>query len=202
MFNFGWGELVLISIVALIAIGPKELPTVLRTIGQALGKVRRMANEFQGQFQEALREADIADLKKHADDIKTSFDSSVGDMTNFDPLADTQKEIEKGFDLATPAGDTPAELPAPEAKTEKAPDVQGATAQAAATPLPEIDVPLPDAPAAVTEKDFAAVEPAPAEKPKSPDESAGKSVPKSAPKKGLKKSTETSAKESSKQSED
>ena len=69
MFNFGWGELVLIGIVALIAIGPKELPTVLRTLGQALGKVRRMANEFQGQFQEALREADIADLKKQADDM-------------------------------------------------------------------------------------------------------------------------------------
>ena len=55
MFNLGWGEILLIGIVALIAIGPKELPGVLRTVGQALAKVRRMANEFQGQFQEALR---------------------------------------------------------------------------------------------------------------------------------------------------
>ncbi len=69
MFNLGWGELVVIGIVALIAIGPKELPTVLRTLGQWMGKVRRMANEFQGQFQEAMREAEFADLKKHADDI-------------------------------------------------------------------------------------------------------------------------------------
>ena len=69
MFDLDWGELVVIGIVALIAIGPKELPTVLRTIGQWMGKVRRMANEFQGQFQEALREAEFADLKKHADDI-------------------------------------------------------------------------------------------------------------------------------------
>ena len=45
MFNFGWGELVVIGIVALIAIGPKELPTVLRTLGQWMGKIRRMANE-------------------------------------------------------------------------------------------------------------------------------------------------------------
>ncbi|MDI1347350.1 MAG: Sec-independent protein translocase protein TatB, partial [Pseudolabrys sp.] len=60
MFNLGWGEILLIGIVALIAIGPKELPGVLRTVGQMIGKVRRMANEFQGQFQEALREADIA----------------------------------------------------------------------------------------------------------------------------------------------
>ena len=72
MFNLGWGELVVIGIVALIAIGPKELPTVLRTLGQWMGKVRRMANEFQGQFQEAMREAEFADLKKHADDISSS----------------------------------------------------------------------------------------------------------------------------------
>ena len=55
MFNLGWGEILLIGIVALIAIGPKELPGVLRTVGQMIGKVRRMANEFQVQFQEALR---------------------------------------------------------------------------------------------------------------------------------------------------
>jgi len=48
MFNFGWGELILIGMVVLIAIGPKELPTVLRTLGHWIGKVRRMANEFQG----------------------------------------------------------------------------------------------------------------------------------------------------------
>ncbi len=68
MFDIGWGELVVIGIVALIAIGPKELPTVLRTLGQFMGKVRRMAAEFQGQFQEAMREAEMADLKKHAED--------------------------------------------------------------------------------------------------------------------------------------
>ena len=78
MFDIGWGELVVIGIVALIAIGPKELPTVLRTLGQYMGKVRRMASEFQGQFQEAMREAEMADLKKQAEDLK----SSVSDLTN------------------------------------------------------------------------------------------------------------------------
>ena len=89
MFDIGWGELVVIGIVALIAIGPKELPTVLRTLGQYMGKIRRMAADFQGQFQEAMREAEMADLKKQAEDLK----SSVGDLTNFDPLTNTQKEI-------------------------------------------------------------------------------------------------------------
>ncbi len=94
MFNFGWGELVVIGIVALIAIGPKELPTVLRTLGQWMGKVRRMANEFQGQFNEALREAEFADLKKQADEIS----SSVSDIGQIDPIGDMQKDVERTFD--------------------------------------------------------------------------------------------------------
>src|SRR5674476_1498296 len=91
MFNLGWGELVVIGIVALIAIGPKELPTVLRTLGQWMGKVRRMANEFQGQFQEALREAELTDLQKQAE-------SFTSDIANFAPLAETQKDLEHSFD--------------------------------------------------------------------------------------------------------
>src|SRR6516225_394262 len=69
MFEIGWSELLLIAVVALIAIGPKELPTVLRTLGQWTSKLRRMASEFQSQFQEAMREAEMADLKKQVDDM-------------------------------------------------------------------------------------------------------------------------------------
>ena len=69
MFDIGWGELLIIGIVALIAIGPKELPTVLRTLGQWMAKLRRMASEFQNQFHEAMREAEMADLKKQVDEV-------------------------------------------------------------------------------------------------------------------------------------
>src|SRR6185437_7013593 len=108
MFELDWGKLVIIGIVALIAIGPKELPTVLRTLGQWMGKIKRMANEFQGQFQEALREAEMTDLKKHADDLK----STVGDFTNFDPLAETPKaaEVAPATDPVSPP-DTAQALP-------------------------------------------------------------------------------------------
>ena len=68
MFDIGWSELLVIGVVALIAIGPKELPGVLRSVGQWMGKIRRMASEFQGQFQEAMREAEMADLKKQVDE--------------------------------------------------------------------------------------------------------------------------------------
>ena len=70
MFNIGWSEYLIIAVVALIAIGPKELPGVLRMVGQWVAKARKMAVEFQGQFQEAMREAEMADLKKSFDEVK------------------------------------------------------------------------------------------------------------------------------------
>ncbi|HEY1473882.1 MAG TPA: Sec-independent protein translocase protein TatB [Pseudolabrys sp.] len=155
MFNFGWGELVVIGIVALIAIGPKELPTVLRTLGQWMGKVRRMANEFQGQFQEALREAEFADLKKHADDIS----SSVSELSTIDPLADVQKDVERSFE-EKPAATPSADPAAPDGAMLPAGVVPPAT-DVAPPPLPQIDVPLPEPPATVTDKDFAPAEPPP-----------------------------------------
>ncbi len=68
MFEVGWSEILIIVVVALVVIGPKDLPRVLRTAGQMLGRVRRMAGEFQSTFNQALREAErqaeIDDLKK------------------------------------------------------------------------------------------------------------------------------------------
>src|SRR3954453_4246701 len=90
MFDIGWSELVVIAVVALIAIGPKELPGVLRMVGQYMGKIRRMASEFQGQFQEAMREAEMADLKKHVDEMS---DAAKG-LTDFDPLGSVKKDVE------------------------------------------------------------------------------------------------------------
>ncbi len=88
MFDVSWGKLVIIGVVALLVIGPKELPTVLRTVGQWMGKIRRMAAEFQGQFQDAMREAEMADLKKQFDDTTSDLQSA------FDPTKVTS-DVEK-----------------------------------------------------------------------------------------------------------
>jgi sec-independent protein translocase protein TatB len=90
MLEIGWGKLVLIGIVALIVIGPKELPAVLRMLGQWMTKLRRMASEFQTQFQEAMREAEMADLKKQVDEIT----GKAQNYANFDPIADVRHEFE------------------------------------------------------------------------------------------------------------
>ena len=87
MFDISWSEFLLIGVVALIVIGPKELPGVLRTLGQYTRKVRGMAADFQNQFQEAMREAEMADLKKQVDDI-------AQDVKNFDPLKDVRSDLE------------------------------------------------------------------------------------------------------------
>ena len=93
MFDIGWSELVIVAVVALIAIGPKELPGVLRMVGQWMGKVRRMAAEFQGQFNEAMREAEMADIKKQFDEIKDTAKS----FTGANLLADAQKDVADAF---------------------------------------------------------------------------------------------------------
>src|SRR5580704_6722060 len=119
MFDFGYGEVLVIGIAALIFIGPKELPGVLRALGQWMGKIRRMAAEFQSQFQEAMREAELADLKKEVDEMA----AQAANYSNFDPLAEARKEMASAqHDIETaladkpaakPAGDTPAAVEAP-----------------------------------------------------------------------------------------
>jgi sec-independent protein translocase protein TatB len=109
MFDIGWSEFLVIAVVALIAIGPKELPGVLRMVGQWMGKARKMAAEFQGQFQEAMREAEMADLKKSFDEVREAASGFTGGniMTSLQKDASESLRID---DLDKPAisKDTPA----------------------------------------------------------------------------------------------
>jgi sec-independent protein translocase protein TatB len=126
MFDIGWGELVVIGVVALIAIGPKELPGVLRATGQWMGKIRRMANEFQDQFREAMREAEMEDLKKTVDDVT----STPSNLTNFDPIGTVRKEVESLMSdgkprsevVETAAASAPAEAAQPAESLPTEPD--------------------------------------------------------------------------------
>lgn len=116
MFDIGWSELLVIGVVALIAIGPKELPGVLRMVGQWAGKVRRMASEFQGQFQEAMREAEMADLKKKFDEAQSAATDFGNSIAN--PLESVSRDLDKALDTtetASPAQTPPADtsIPAP-----------------------------------------------------------------------------------------
>ena len=84
MFDLGWTELLFIAVVAIIVIGPKDLPRALRAVGHWTGKARRMAGDFQRQFNEAIREADLDDVKKQ-----------VTDIGRIDPIGKVREEIKK-----------------------------------------------------------------------------------------------------------
>jgi sec-independent protein translocase protein TatB len=145
MFDIGWSELVLIGVVALVAIGPKELPGVLRMVGQWMGKARKMAAEFQGQFQEAMREAEMADLKKSFDEVKEAASGFAGNNL----MTSLQKDVSDA--LRVDALDKPAEttttaaVEAPTTSTEAlatSGETQATSSEAPTTPTtPEAPTP-------------------------------------------------------------
>jgi sec-independent protein translocase protein TatB len=113
MLDMSWGEIMVIGAVALIVIGPKDLPKALRTVGQVTGKLRRMAAEFQGQFNEAMREAELDDVKKQLQSVNDSV-SSVGN-TNFNPIQTLRDELKTSIEAPVTAPENAAEpLNAPE----------------------------------------------------------------------------------------
>jgi sec-independent protein translocase protein TatB len=144
MFDIGWTELVVIAVVAILVIGPKDLPRAMRTVGKYSGKMKRMARDFQNQFNEALREAELDEVKKE-----------VQSIAKIDPMADLKKDLAKTeagikSDLAKPANGADTEMkaltadtgtvepePAVEAKIEPEVDVPARTPAVAAEPVAE-----------------------------------------------------------------
>ena len=133
MFDISWSELLVIAVVAIVVIGPKDLPRVLRSLGRWSAQAKRMARDFQNQFNEALREAELDSVKKDIEDIG-----------KIDPVADVRTEMAKTnaeimTELNKPAADPGAALPAAES-----PPLEPAPATAAEH--------APESPAAVADK--------------------------------------------------
>jgi len=147
MFDLDISKMIIVAIVALAVIPPKDLPRVMRTVGQTLGKMRRMAAEFQGQFMEAMREVEReADLESVKKEFQAINDQAKID-TSFDPVGMVRDDMTKAVEgPAEAAAEAPASEPGKSeiAKSEIAlagPEPAGAVAEAA----PEAE---PEAPAA------------------------------------------------------
>jgi sec-independent protein translocase protein TatB len=113
MFDIGWTELMVIAVVAIVVIGPKDLPRAMRLVGQWTGKMKRMARDFQGQFNEALKEAELDGVKKDVEEISKGMRA---DLNKVD--AGVRSDLNKIQAAATPASpSTPpaAATPAPAA---------------------------------------------------------------------------------------
>ena len=121
MFDITSSKLLILAIVALIVVGPKDLPILLRTVGKYLGMIRRQAAEFRGQFEEALREAELDELKKNFEDVGREMRSTLEQgSTAIDSHietarlgADTVPEGRPADALAAPAKTDDVALPAP-----------------------------------------------------------------------------------------
>ena len=126
MFDIGWSEMALVLLVALIVIGPKDLPRVARTMGQWVGKGRAMAREFQRALEDMAREAELDKVKSEiekagrtnvAKTIEKTIDPSGELSKAFDPKADS-----KGAGSGKqPSGDRPASTEAQSAAAPSAP---------------------------------------------------------------------------------
>ena len=157
MFDFAWSELGLIAVVALIVIGPKDLPRVLRTVGAWVRKARSIAREFQGSLDDMMREVELDDVKRTISKA-TSFNleeefnktvdpdgelkRSLSDPLLANPLADHAEPAVEAAEpppaIAAPAA--PAATPGPARKTAPA-------VEASAEPQPAIEAPPEPAPA-------------------------------------------------------
>ena len=124
MFDIGWSELLVIIVVAIVVVGPKELPRLMGTFGHYAGKLRRAAADFQRQFDEAIRDTEVAEVKKAMEAVRAETASL--DQPVMLPKLDTPQAS------PTPpsAPPTPAAPPAPAASTAQP------TTETEATPKP------------------------------------------------------------------
>jgi len=131
---FDPAKLLIVAIVALLVIGPKDLPRVLRTVGQVVGKMRRMAAEFQGQFMEALKEAELDDVKKEL----TAIGDSAKIDASFDPTTLMREEMTAPIDARKAYSESVVDIIKPTA-AETAPEIAAAAEPAApAAPAPPL----------------------------------------------------------------
>src|SRR5579871_6604733 len=138
MFGIDSSEFLLIAIVALVVIGPKELPGLLRTWGKWMAQMRGMASEFRGHVDEMIRQSELDEVKKQLTDSSSGLD-----LQSLDPTKEIRSHIEEGMAEGEKAlADAKANLDNTLAEPESAPQI-------AAEPAPEA-LPAPSAePAAV-----------------------------------------------------
>jgi sec-independent protein translocase protein TatB len=141
MFDIAWSEMLVIGAVALVVIGPKDLPKALRAVGEMVGKVRRMAGEFQSQFNDAMREAELHEIKKQVEEVGGSVQAAT--KVDFNPIQTIRDEL-KTTGAATGAAAGTAATVASAGEAQATQPVPAADSPAA--PFVEPTVFLPDPP--------------------------------------------------------
>ncbi len=107
MFDLAWSELLLVAVLAIVFIGPKDLPKVLRTLGEYAGKMRAMAREFQTAFDDMARESELDELRKQVAELRNSTMKPLTDAEQAIRQAQiTAVEVKPAEVMNAPAADT------------------------------------------------------------------------------------------------
>lgn len=151
MFDLAWTEIALILLVALIVIGPKDLPHAIRGVADFIKKARRMAAEFQVHVDEMMRESKLDEVKRQIDEVRAgAYDFKRKFEEELDPNREIAKTFSDPFATTSPGYDSAAHAPSPEpeaAALTAEPAVASATP--AAEPPPPPDEPPPFLPPSV-----------------------------------------------------
>jgi|ETNmetMinimDraft_2_1059921.scaffolds.fasta_scaffold05918_4 sec-independent protein translocase protein TatB len=151
MLDIGWSEMLIVAVVALLVIGPKDLPKMLHTIGRYAGKVRAIAREFQDSIDDAVRETELAEVKKQLDnagnfDLKKTVTEAVdpdGKIAEATDMSALNKKFSFGGTPPKEEAELEAEVAA-EVAEEDAPAAIETQAGEAAEPAPEHAVKKPE----------------------------------------------------------
>ncbi len=126
MFEVGWTEMLVIAVVMIVVVGPKDLPRMLRTIGKMTAKMRSMAGDFQKQFNDALKEAELDDVKKSVDSLRSM--NPVADIKKqLNPFEKAAADVRAGLQSAMSPKPSMSSEPASPAVHEAEPLKNGAT---------------------------------------------------------------------------
>ncbi|MEE3622399.1 Sec-independent protein translocase protein TatB [Nitrospirillum sp. BR 11752] len=142
MFDIAWSELALIGVVALVVIGPKDLPVALYTAGKWMRKARLLARDFQSHLDDMVRQAELEDLRKQAQKV-AQFDLTAEVTKMVDPTDSVRQALEINPTASLTATEvTPTPTAAPESGTvEVHPEVKPAESELSAPELPAIGSP-------------------------------------------------------------
>ena len=124
MFDIGWTEMLVIAVVMIVVVGPKDLPKMLRTFGKTTAKLRSMAGDFQKQFNEALKEAELDDVKKSVESLR-GLNPTAEIKKQLNPFEKAAADVRAGLDSVMKP--TPKPEPAVKAVEAAAPLKNGAT---------------------------------------------------------------------------
>lgn len=125
MFDIGWTEMLVIAVVMIVVVGPKDLPKMLRTFGKTTAKLRAMAGDFQRQFNEALKEAELDDVKKSVDELR-SLNPASTIRKHLNPFEQAGQDMRAGLDTLKSPASKPAEPATPISKQRASPEVHPA----------------------------------------------------------------------------